>query len=89
MCRDKMRDIENILKTRIENDEANTFVVIVPTDAARLKRQRELVGYHPNRAVASLRVHGHVKISFKDYITKCVPRKNASHKGSKIFGCTR
>ncbi len=52
-----MRDIEKILKTRIENDEANTFVVIVPTDAARLKRQRELVGYHPNRAVANLRVH--------------------------------
>ena len=57
MCRDKMRDIENILKTRIENDEANTFVVIVPTDSARLKRQRELVGYHPNRAVANLRVY--------------------------------
>ena len=56
MCRDKMRDIENILKTRIENDEANTFVVIVPTDAARVKRQRELVGYHQNRAVTSLRV---------------------------------
>ena len=52
-----MRDIENILKTRIENDEANTFVVIVPTDTARLKRQRELVGYHPNRAVADLRVY--------------------------------
>lgn len=57
MCRDKMQDIENILKTRIENDKANTFVVIVPTDAARLKRQRGLVGYHPNRAVADLRVH--------------------------------
>ena len=57
MSCDKMRDIENILKTRIENDEANTFVVIVPTDAARLKRQRELVGYHPNRAVADLRVY--------------------------------
>ena len=57
MCRDKMRDIENILKTRIENDKANTFVVIVPTDSARLHRQRELVGYHPNRAVANLRVY--------------------------------
>ena len=52
-----MQDIENILKTRIQNDKANTFVIIVPTDAARLKRQRELVGYHPNRAVANLRVH--------------------------------
>ena len=52
-----MPDIENILKTRIENDQANTFVVIVSTDAVRLKRQRELVGYHPNRAVANLRVY--------------------------------
>ena len=52
-----MRDIENILKTHIQNDEANTFAIIVPTDSARLKRQRELVGYHPNRAVADLRVY--------------------------------
>ena len=67
MCRDKMRDIESILKTRIENDEANTFVVIVPTDSARLKRQRELVGYHPNRAVANLRVHTSVEFIQKLY----------------------
>ncbi len=52
-----MQDIENILKTRIQNDTANAFVIIVPTDSARLKRQRELVGYHPNRAVTNLRVH--------------------------------
>ncbi len=52
-----MQNIENTLKTRIENDKAHTFVVIVPTDSARLHRQRELVGYHPNRAVADLRVY--------------------------------
>ena len=52
-----MQDIENILKTHIQKDEANTFAIIVPTDSARLKRQRELVGYHPNRAVADLRVY--------------------------------
>ena len=51
-----MQDIENTLKTRIQNDQAHTFVVIVPTDAARLNRQRELVDYHPNGAVANLRV---------------------------------
>ena len=56
-----MQDIENILKTRIQNDQANTFVVIVPTDAARSHRQRELVGYHPNGAVANLRVHTSVE----------------------------
>ncbi len=52
-----MQDIENILKTRIQNDDANTFVIIVPTDSARLERQRKLVGYHPNRTVANLRVY--------------------------------
>ena len=52
-----MQDIENILKTRIQNDAASTFVIIVPTDSARLKRQRELVGHHPNRAVTNLHVH--------------------------------
>ncbi len=57
MCRNKMPNIENTLKSRIENDETNTFVVIVPTDSARSHRQRELVGYHPNRAVANLRVY--------------------------------
>lgn len=53
----QMPDIENTLKNRIENDKTNTFVVIVPTDSARLHRQRELVGYHPNRAVANLQVY--------------------------------
>ncbi len=51
-----MQAIENTLRTRIQNDQADTFVVIVPTDAARLHRQRELVSYHPNSAVANLRV---------------------------------
>ena len=57
MCRDKMQDIEKTLKTRIQNDQTDTFVVIVPTDSARLHRQRELVGYHPKGAVANLRVY--------------------------------
>ncbi|MYC76175.1 hypothetical protein F4X10_10480 [Candidatus Poribacteria bacterium] len=52
-----MKDIENILKTRIQNDDARTFVIIVPTDAARLGRQRELIGYHPKQAVPNLRVY--------------------------------
>ena len=52
-----MQAIENTLKTLIQKDRAGSFVVIVPTDAARLHRQRELVSYHPNRAVANLRVY--------------------------------
>ena len=70
-----MRDIENILKTRIENDKANTFVVIVPTDAARLHRQRELVGYHPNRAVANLRVYTSVDFIQRLYTQVRSPRQ--------------
>ena len=57
MYHDKMQAIENTLKTHIQNNQADTFIVIVPTDAARLKRQRELVRYHPNRAVPNLRVY--------------------------------
>ena len=60
-----MPDIENILKTRIEKDDARTCLIIVPTDAARLKRQRELIDYHPNRAVANLRVY-----TSKDFIQR-------------------
>ena len=52
-----MQDVEYILKTRIKNEKANTFVVVVPTNSARLKRQRELVSYHQNKAVANLRVY--------------------------------
>ena len=54
---EQMPGIENILKTRIQSNRAHTFVVVVPTDSARLHRQRELVGYHPNQAVANLRVY--------------------------------
>lgn len=56
-----MQTIENTLKTRIQNDQADTFVIIVPTDAARSHRQRELVGYHPNGAVANLHVYTSVE----------------------------
>lgn len=51
-----MSNIEQILRTRIENDEAHTFVVVVPNDAARLKRQRKLISYHPYKAVVDLNV---------------------------------
>ncbi len=52
-----MQSIESILKTRIQNNEAESFLVIVPTESARLNRQRELIDYHPNRAVTNLQVY--------------------------------
>ena len=74
----QMQDIENILKTRIENDKADTFLIIVPTDSARLKRQRELVGYHPNRTVANLRVYDIENFVQRLYTQVHPPRQHIS-----------
>lgn len=52
-----MQDIEDIIKTYIRNDKAESCVIIVPNDAARQRRQRDLIAYHPNRAVANLQVY--------------------------------
>ena len=52
-----MQNIESTLKTLIQNNKADSFLVIVPTDSARLNRQRELIDYHPNRAVTNLQVY--------------------------------
>ncbi len=52
-----MQDIENTIKTRIRDDKAEACVIIVPNDAARLRRQRELIESHPNSAVANLQVY--------------------------------
>ena len=71
-----MQDIENTLKTRIQNDQADTFVVIVPTDAARSHRQRELVNYHPNGTVTNLRVHTSVEFIRKLYNQVRSPRQH-------------
>ena len=68
-----MQDIENILKTRIQSDRAHTFVVIVPTDSARLHRQRELVGYHRNKAVANLQV-----CTITDFVQRLYSRAHPS-----------
>ena len=73
-----MQNIENTLKTRIQKDDTNTFVIIVPTDSARLKRQRELVGYHPNRAVANLHVHDIENFVQRLYTQVRPPRQHIS-----------
>ena len=52
-----MQDIENTIKTLIREDKASAIVIVVPNDAARFKRQRELIAYHPNRAVANMQVY--------------------------------
>ena len=73
-----MQDIENILKTRIKSNEATTFVVIVPNDAARLKRQRQLIAYHPNRAVTNLHVYTSAHFVQRLYNQVRPPRQHIS-----------
>ncbi|MYG00626.1 hypothetical protein F4212_16035 [Candidatus Poribacteria bacterium] len=66
-----MQYIEETLKTRIKNDNASTFVVIVPNDDVRLKRQRQLIEYHPNRAVANLQVYTIEHLVYRLYSQAC------------------
>lgn len=70
-----MKNVENILRTRIQKDDAETFVVIVPTNSARLKRQRELLQYHPSGTVANLRVHTLAKFVQRLYAQLEPPEK--------------
>ncbi|MCG9129272.1 PD-(D/E)XK nuclease family protein [Candidatus Poribacteria bacterium] len=51
-----MQNIENIIKSRIQKNEAHTFVVVVPNESTRLIRQSELVSYHENNSVAKLQI---------------------------------
>ena len=70
-----MQDIENTLKARIAENRAHTFVVIVPTDAVRVKRQRELIGYHQNKAVTNLRV-----LDIENFVQRLYNRVRPSRK---------
>lgn len=49
--------IDYEIRTRLEDDRADTFLHIVPTDHARLKWHREYLKNTPNRAVAGLHVY--------------------------------
>ena len=73
-----MQYIEETLKTRIKNDDASTFVVIVPNDDVRLKRQRELIAYHPNRAVANLQVCTSEHLVYRLYNQACPSMQHIS-----------
>lgn len=49
--------IDHEICTRLEDDRADTFLHIVPTDHARLKWHREYLKNTPNRAIAGLHVY--------------------------------
>lgn len=73
-----MKNIENTIKSRIENNEAHTFVVIVPNEAARLIRQRKLVSYHDNKSVANLQIYDIENFIQRLYSNVFPPRKTIS-----------
>ena len=49
--------IDHEIRTRLEDDRADTFLHIVPTDHARLEWYREYLTDTPNRAVAGLQIY--------------------------------
>lgn len=49
--------IEDIIRKRLEKGNGNTILFIVPTEQARLKRQRECLGHAPRRTVAGLNIY--------------------------------
>ncbi len=73
-----MQNIENTIKSRIENDKANSFVIIVPNEASRLIRQRELVLYHGNNSVANLQIYDIENFIQRLYSNVFPPRQTIS-----------
>ncbi len=51
-----MSQIKNKIKDKIQNNRAHTLLIIVPNEASRQKRERELIEYHPNSVVIDLQV---------------------------------
>ena len=49
--------IDHEIRTRLEQDRADTFLHIVPTDHARLKWSGEYLRKTPNRAIAGLNIY--------------------------------
>ena len=49
--------IDHEIRTRLEQDRADTFLHIVPTDHACLKWCRDYLRYTPNRAIAGLHIY--------------------------------
>ena len=51
------RPVEDVIRDRLENGNGNTLLFIVPTEQARLKRQRECLGHAPYRALTGLNIY--------------------------------
>ncbi len=73
-----MSEIEIRLKTEIQNNRANTFLVIVPNVASRQNRERELIDYHPDGAITNLQVQEIVGFIDRLYSHIRKPRRHIS-----------
>lgn len=73
-----MSEIENRLRTEIQNNRANSFLVIVPNVASRQNRERELIDYHPEGAITNLQVQEIVGFIDRLYSQIRRPRRHIS-----------
>ncbi|MYF55168.1 hypothetical protein F4225_05250, partial [Candidatus Poribacteria bacterium] len=73
-----MSEIENRLKTEIQNNRANSFLVIVPNVASRQSRERKLIDYHPEGAITNLQVQEIVGFINRLYSQIRRPRRHIS-----------
>lgn len=73
-----MQNIENTIQTRIQSNEAHTFVIVVPNEAARLIRQRKLVEYQDTNAVANLQIYDIENFIQRLYYKVSSPRQTIS-----------
>lgn len=73
-----MSEIENRLKTEIQNNRASFFLVIVPNVASRQNRERALIDYHPEGAITNLQVQEIVGFINRLYSQIRNPRRHIS-----------
>lgn len=73
-----MSEIESRLKTEIQNNSADSFLVIVPNVPSRQNRERKLIGYHPESAITNLQVQEIVGFINRLYSQIRPPRRHIS-----------
>ena len=71
--------IDHEIRTRLEDDRADTFLHIVPTDHARRKWCREYLKNTPNRAVAGLRIY-----TLGDFVRRLYGRLNTGRRHTGV-----
>ena len=73
--------IEDVIRERLETGNGNTFLFIVSTEQARLKRQRECLEYAPGRAVAGLNI-----VTFESLVKRLLGHIGIRHPISRGLG---